>query len=143
MNEKNKPEQPNIEKVGYRNPPELTRFKPGRSGNPSGRPKGSLNMATVLERALREKVVINENGQRKIISKLEASIKQLVNKAAAGDLRALQQLAALARGGEGRPAEANSPKTAMTDVDQKVMEGVLRRFGAKLEGVEDAESDSE
>src|ERR1700681_3237276 len=88
--------------VGYRKPPAQSRFKPGQSGNPKGRPKGSLNIATVLERTLREKVIINENGQRKIITKLEASIKQLVNKAAAGDLRAIQQLAALARGGEER-----------------------------------------
>jgi hypothetical protein len=137
MNGKSKPEQPKTEKVGYRNPPELTRFKPGQSGNPKGRPKGSLNMATVLERALREKVIVNENGRRKIITKLEASIKQLVNKAAAGDLRALQQLAVLARGGEERPAEAGSPKTAIPEVDRKVMEGVLRRFGAKLEGADD------
>ena len=27
------------EKVGYRKPPAKTRFKPGQSGNPSGRPK--------------------------------------------------------------------------------------------------------
>jgi len=143
MNEKSKPKQPETERVGYRNPPEATRFKPGLSGNPKGRPKGSLNMAIVLERVLKEKVIINENGRRKIITKLEASIKQLVNKSAAGDLRALQQLAALARGGEERATEAISPKTAMTDVDRKVMEGVLRRFGATLEGAEDAEPDSE
>jgi hypothetical protein len=142
MNEKNKPEHPKTERVGYRNPPELTRFKPGQSGNPKGRPKDSLNMATVLERTLREKVIINENGRRKIITKLEASIKQLVNKAAVGDLRALQQLAALARGGEEREAETGSPKTAMPDVDRKVMEGVLRRFGAKLEGAENDEFES-
>ncbi len=129
--------------IGFGKPPKRTQFKKGQSGNPRGRPKSHLNIATVLEKALRENVFINENGRRKVITKLEASIKQLVNKAAAGDLRALQQLAALARGGEERPAEASSPKTAMTDVDRKVMEGVLRRFGAKLEGVEDAESDSE
>jgi hypothetical protein len=143
MKDKSKPELPKTEKVGYGNPPEPTRFKPGQSGNPKGRPKGSFNIATVLERGLREKVIINENGRRKIITKLEASIKQLVNKAAAGDLRALQQLTALARGGEERASEASSPKTAMTDVDRKVMEGVLRRFGAKLEGAEDEDDESE
>ena len=143
MNDKNKPKEPKAEKVGYGNPPELTRFKPGQSGNPKGRPKGSLNIATVLERELREKVIINENGRRKIITKLEASVKQLVNKSAAGELRALQQLASLARGGEERVSEVSSAKTAMTDVDRKVMEGVLRRFGAKLEGGEDDEPESE
>jgi hypothetical protein len=32
-------------------------------------------------------VVINENGVRKTVTKLEAAIKQLMNKAASGDLR--------------------------------------------------------
>ena len=43
------------EQVGYGKPPKLTRFKPGQSGNPRGRPRGALNMATVLERTLRRK----------------------------------------------------------------------------------------
>ncbi len=129
--------------IGFGKPPKRTQFKKGQSGNPRGRPKGQPNLATVLEKALREKVVINENGRRKIITKLEASIKQLVNKAAAGDLRALQQLAALARAGEERASEAGTPNATMADVDQKVMQGVLRRYGATLQGAEDAESDSE
>src|SRR5919199_3891484 len=78
--------------VGYRKPPRHTRFQKGRSGNPKGRPKGSPNLATALQRALSERVVITENGQRRTISKLDASVKQLVNKAAAGDARALQLL---------------------------------------------------
>lgn len=143
MNVNNRANEPKSETVGYCNPPEATRFKPGRSGNLKGRPKGSQNMATVVERILREKVIINENGRRQIITKLEASIKQLVNKAAAGDLRALQQLAALARAGEERLATVGPPNNVMTEVDQKVVEGFLRRCGAKLEGDDDFESDSE
>src|SRR5580698_10326440 len=76
--------------VGYGKPPGATRFKKGVSGNPKGRPKGSRNVAAVFAKTLREKVVINEHGQRKTISKLEAAVKQFVNKAASGDLRALQ-----------------------------------------------------
>src|ERR1039458_6542262 len=50
--------------VGYGAPPEATRFKKGVSGNPKGRPRGSLNVATVFTKILRERVVINEHGQR-------------------------------------------------------------------------------
>jgi hypothetical protein len=78
--------------VGYGKPPSHSRFQPGASGNPNGRPKGSLNLATVLQNALREKVTINENGKRRKITKLEAAMKQLSNKAATGDMRALSQV---------------------------------------------------
>ena len=78
--------------VGYRNPPVGTRFKKGVSGNPKGRPKGSLNLAAMFTKTLRERVVINEHGRRRTVTKLEAALKQLVNKAASGDLRALAQL---------------------------------------------------
>ena len=96
MADQGRSHQPKTTKVGYCNPPKHCRFKRGQSGNSRGRPPGSLNMATVLERALREKVVINENGRQKTVTKLEAAVKQLVNKAASGDLAALRQLSALA-----------------------------------------------
>lgn len=134
---------PSNDEVGFGKPPRRTQFKKGQSGNPRGRPKGKPNLATALEKALREKVVVNENGRRKVITKLEAAIKQLVNKAASGDLRALQQLASLARTGEERVSETVSPITELSHTDQKVMQGILRRFGAKIEEVDDAESDHE
>src|SRR6202043_4106782 len=97
------------DRVGYQRPPEATRFKKGASGNPKGRPKGSLNVATVFLKTLHEKVVVNENGKRRTVTKLEAALTQLVNKAATGDLRALRQLLELAREAEARqslPARA-------------------------------------
>src|SRR5215469_13228295 len=83
--------------VGYGKPPIRTRFKKGTSGNPKGRPKGSRNPGTLLQSALAELVVINENGQRKRITKIEAMFKQLVNKAASGDHRSMQLLLASLR----------------------------------------------
>ena len=70
--------------VGYGKPPQSTRFKKGTSGNPKGRPKGTLNLTTVFAKTLREKVVINEHGQRKTVTKFEAAVKQLVNKSCLG-----------------------------------------------------------
>lgn len=81
--------------VGYKQPPKGTQFKPGVSGNPKGRPKGSVSLATVLKKALMERVEIRENGRTRTVSKLEVVAKQLVNKAAGGDMRATQFLAGL------------------------------------------------
>ena len=143
MNEQSNPEKLKTTKVGYCNPPEHSRFKTGQSGNPRGRPKGTLNMATVLERTLREKVVIHENGRRKIITKLEAAIKQLTNKAASGELKALQLLAALVRSAEERPIQAAVPNSALDEVDEKVVLGILKRLEATSKGDQENEADAQ
>ena len=80
--------------VGYAKPPRKTRFEKGKSGNPAGRVKGSKNVSNLLLDALGEPVVVNENGARKRITKVEAMFKQLVNKGASGDARSIQLLLA-------------------------------------------------
>ena len=80
--------------VGFGKPPKAKRFRKGRSGNPSGRAKEPRNVTKLLVQALSENVIVNENGQRKQITKAEAMFKQLVNKGAAGDARAIQLLLA-------------------------------------------------
>ena len=123
--------------VGFCRPPESTRFKKGASGNPKGRPKGSLNVATVFMKTLREKVVVNEHGQRKTVTKLEAALKQLVNKAAGGDLRAIGQLRDLAREAEEKQnTAATQHSQVVDDLDQEVMQGILQRFQQKDDGVQ-------
>lgn len=111
--------------VGYGKPPKQTRFRKGLSGNPNGRPRGKPNWRTLLERAMNEKVVINENGVRKTVTKLEAALKQLVNKAASGDLRALQQLTPLAHSVE---QSLDVPTKTLSDEDAKVFQSFLDRL---------------
>jgi hypothetical protein len=76
--------------VGYGRPPLASRFQPGRSGNPAGRPKGSRSLSTVLAAALSERVTVTENGRRRSLTKFEAAAKQLANKAAGGDRHAIK-----------------------------------------------------
>ena len=44
--------------VGYGKPPHHTRFRPGASGNPKGRPKGVNNLATDIKNALASKITV-------------------------------------------------------------------------------------
>ena len=83
--------------VGYRRPPKSSQFKKGTSGNPSGRPKRPSDFDSELMRELNARIVINENGKRKVIKKSEASAKQLVNKAVSGNFREQRLLASLRR----------------------------------------------
>lgn len=128
---KNSDEEQNYD-VGYGKPPESSRFKPGQSGNRDGRPKGSLNFATVLERTLRETVVINENGRRQTITKLEAALKQLTNKAAAGDLGAVKQLFGLVRSAEERLPEPADGPADISEADQKLMQRLLLKLSGSI-----------
>ena len=112
--------------VGYRKPPEATRFKPGTSGNPRGRPKGSANLATDLAAELGEQITVREGGRPRRISKQRALVKSLMAKALQGDVRATTALLALyARviseppEDEGRPIE-----------DDELL--IIRRFGPRL-----------
>src|SRR5438309_11639007 len=79
-------------RVGYGKPPQHTRFRKGRSGNPKGRPKRAESFARLARRTLNERIAIKENGERRVISKLEAVLKQLINKAATGDARAIREI---------------------------------------------------
>jgi hypothetical protein len=74
--------------VGFGKPPEVHQFKPGQSGNPKGRPKGSKNLKTDLIEELQEQILIREGATEKRVSKQRAIIKSLTAKSAKGDVRA-------------------------------------------------------
>ncbi len=74
-------------KVGYCCPPVHSRFKPGQSGNPSGRTKGSQNLKTLFNKVLDEEISLREGADVKKITKAEAIIRSVVVGALKGDAR--------------------------------------------------------
>jgi hypothetical protein len=61
------------DKVGYGHPPKHSRFKPGQSGNPRGRPKGRQSFLTDLIEVLEAPepgATGNKTNQRRIIENL-------------------------------------------------------------------------
>ncbi|MGO9606487.1 MAG: DUF5681 domain-containing protein [Candidatus Binataceae bacterium] len=113
--------------VGYGKPPAITRFKKGESGNPKGRPKGSRNLATLFEQELGEQIAINEGGRRRKITKQQAMVKQLVNKALSGDRALMQVLLTEIRLKEGR-VESSAATTVVDEDDRKVMQQFQERM---------------
>lgn len=110
-------------------PKKDTRFKPGKSGNPKGRPKGAKNRATLLEEVVNVRIQVSENGQRKNVTKLEAGYIQLANKAASGDLQAIKILNEMYdRHMRSRPSEAASPVSAPPPAPPQTEEEAAQRY---------------
>jgi len=83
--------------VGYKKPPQHSRFQPGRSGNPRGKQKGVRNLGSDVKRTLEVPVRLNEQGRARRVSTQEAALLRLREKALKGDPRSLDQLIELAK----------------------------------------------
>jgi hypothetical protein len=83
--------------IGYRRPPASGQFKKGASGNPKGRPKGSSNFLTLLDKELAQKIVVTENGRKKTLTRLQAMVKRMVAGALQGDQKQLLALVEILR----------------------------------------------
>lgn len=114
--------------TGYAKPPKRRQFRKGQSGNPKGRPKGSKNFNTIFHEVGRQKVKVTDNGITREITKFEASAMQLMNKAAAGDMRALNTLMGWVRLFQ-EVVEAPEKSTPLnTEDDKAVMENIIKRM---------------
>src|SRR5665213_544257 len=117
-------------KASYKRPPEATRFKKGRSGNPKGRPKGSPNLKTVLDNIFGEWIEITVQGRQCKVSKLEASFLLLYARMAKGNINAARLLLTTY-------LRVNPPETSVdlieevSQSDQEILDAVLKRLALK------------
>lgn len=82
--------------VGFGKPPEATRFRPGQSGNPRGRPKGAKNRRPALHEERMKEIILDEayrtitvrDGERVVsVPMAQAIIRALAVNAAKGQHR--------------------------------------------------------
>ena len=114
--------------VGFGRPPRHTQFKAGHSGNPKGKAKGAVNLATDVQDELAERIRIREGDKNLKVSKQRALVKALLARALKGDTRAaglvLQLVAKLIN-----PNGETPPETAadLDSADVAIIERFLRR----------------
>ena len=130
-------------KVGCGRPPKETRFAPGRSGNPKGRPKGGRPVGAVLQDIIRQKVTVTEGGKTRRISVLEVMLRRLANDAMRGDQNAIKLFLSLVDRYSDAP-ETTLQLREMLDEDKALLTEYLREHSgpvADLPATSDDEGD--
>jgi hypothetical protein len=113
-------------KVGYRRPPANSRFRPGQTGNPKGRLKGTANLRTDLRDELSENIRVRKGERDLKVSKQRAMLKALVAKALRGDARAASVVLGLVSK-LFEPEAETEPIPSLTADDQAILERFLAR----------------
>jgi Family of unknown function (DUF5681) len=128
--------------VGPRRPPKHSQFRPGTSGNPKGRPKGSVSIAALLMKESLKKVVVSEGGRTKSVSKVQIVVHQITKGAMKRDPKAtvlfLNELAKINGVQSTDPPAQLVPNLDMASV-RRIAERVLR--DVKEREQEEAEKD--
>jgi hypothetical protein len=76
-------------KVGKNRPPLRTRWKPGHSGNPRGRPKRVKDRVSVFNDALNQKLTIQHKGRNRKVTYRDGIVTNIIRQALNGDLKAI------------------------------------------------------
>ena len=100
--------------VGYRKPPQHSRYKKGQSGNPKGRPKGSKSFRSRLEKALREQIMVQQGDKKRKVPKLDVLVARFVNEAARGDWKRANKIIDYILATEERAAAENPDPGQLT-----------------------------
>jgi hypothetical protein len=119
--------------VGYCRPPKQHQFKPGKSGNPKGRPRGAKNEATMLREILEHKISLREGGRLRKISVRQAILLKMADGALKGDTKKAAFVLDRYRRTEGDETEA----TEIDPRDEQLFDSFYRRVAAELEAKKD------
>jgi len=112
------------ERIGYGRPPRKHQFKRGQSSpNPSGRPKGVKNEATILKELLEEKIQIRVGSRVRTVTMRTAMLMRFRDAALKGDIKSATFIL-------NRQNQHASNEPAQPDInqdDQAVIEEYLRK----------------
>lgn len=123
--------------VGYKNPPKQHQFRPGKSGNPSGRPKKIKSIAEEVLEALGEMTRILRDGHQIQATKAAAIASKLIDRAIDGDMRATNSILSLSNESN-RDQVAGDNSQADLDIVEDLIAREMRRRETKTDDRADA-----
>jgi hypothetical protein len=123
-------DKPKSYEIGYGKPPEHSRFKAGKSGNPKGKRKSQKSYKSIVREAMNEKVTVHTARGSKKMTKLEALIHTSLNNGLKGDAKSVELFLKIARDTGLADDLAEGLATGMEHLkeeDEAILERVLRR----------------
>jgi Family of unknown function (DUF5681) len=114
--------------VGYKKPPRHTRFRQGRSGNPNGRPRQARNLLTDVREELQQRITVREGGTERRISRQQAVVMRLFDKALKGELGAMTKLFDLVQRLEAAAGERCEPDLPLSAEEREVLTDLKTRL---------------
>lgn len=115
------------DKPGYRKPPRATRFKPGISGNPKGRPKQSNNVAAAINKQLDQRITVKVNGKSKRMTLSDVIAFKMVRTSADGDWAALSYLVKIVPNRFRLPSSETRTDEIVSEADDAIIKRFLQR----------------
>jgi hypothetical protein len=119
---------PHNSAVGYGRPPLASQFKPGTSGNPKGRPKGSKNLKALILEAMTASISIQEGQKARRVSRLEGVVLRQLQSALRGSDKAALAVIKMAlqlKFLEGPSADAGD--VAISGEDERILNELVAR----------------
>jgi hypothetical protein len=119
--------------VGYGKPPRTQQFKPGKSGNPKGRPKGVKNEETILRELLQKRISLNERGKARRITIHEGIFRRIIEDCLKGNTKS----AAFLLNRHHAMTSGEPMESGLSEDDEAILEAYLQKYQSKLNSKED------
>jgi hypothetical protein len=113
--------------VGYGQPPVASRFKPGTSGNPKGRPKGAKNLKTLIREAMTASIPIQEGEKTRRVTRLEGVVLRQIQSALRGNDKSAMAVLKMALQLGFLQDSSESGEINLSSEDERILDELLIR----------------
>lgn len=108
--------------VGYKKPPKHTRFQPGVSGNPKGKPKKNTTFEEEVRAIFKTRMTVTKNGKNVSLTKRQLLLEQIVNGAINKDPTLMRMALPLLKMAD------DVPELEVLPGDEKALKDLLRKY---------------